>query len=569
MDQREQLLLRVREGAERLSQLAQHGLNVPVGQYLDTVSLNALCISFGLDPSDWRADDLERILIIRDGLYNLRNRLRDEGDEGEHSVEQLLSGLDRLYADLERALRALGADQLSEAQRHLARGREGPQIPTVQAATAVDVLKKEATELLTQTYVSHRRIEVNFIKIEKLNIELFKNAKLIIERLSASVFAIKLSLEQSVVLQGTFKLLTEGADRVLASLRDLVAQIGKAYGATKDFLTEWSSLAEKGGRFTKMVGQFLKAIFGEEPLPDRQIEMRLQTAHQGPALLCGYPTGAGMILLGGRDGLATLFDTASARVTDQRRISEDTINAACSFGEMTAFGTDGGLGMAATVGRRQSTVTAPYRERVMAVVYPGWGAKGSEGALVTGSREGSLRRWTMASRFSEQAHIQMKRSINRILVVDDNLIVASGSELLFVDEELDIKRRVRMEQPINDVVVVDEHTLAVCGLGTIATVNLAQGVFTRLVISSSDEKYTCLFPLGEHCICVGTETGKIIAIDLNSAAEIGAIDTGFTVRGVIGAGPHRFVAFGGSWNGKGKNLAVITWKSQELAMDRT
>jgi len=566
MDEHEKYLDRVREDAEQLARVAGQGVNAPLEKYLDTTSLNALCVSLSLDPKQWEVGDLERILVIRDGLYDLRNKLRDDGDDAEHSVEQLLSGMDRLYADLERAFRALGRHTLGEAQKHLARGREGPQVPASQASTAVEALKREATELLTQTYVSHQRIEVNFIKIENSNIELFKNAKLIIKRLSASVFAIRLSLEQSVVLQGTFRLLTEGADKVLAGLRALVEQVGKAYGATKDFLSDWSNLAEKGGRFTKMVGNFLKAIFGDEPLRDTRVEMRIQSFQNGPAWLCGYTAPNGMIVLGGKDGAVALLDAATARMTDQRRISDQTIYAAASLGDLSVFGTEEGVQMVPTVGRKALTLTSPYRERVSAVATPGWGAAGSEGAVVTGSREGSLRRWTMAARFSQEAHVQLRRGVNRLLPVDGDLVVASGSEVLFVDEALEVKRRLRMEQPINDMILCDAQTLAVCGPGTIATINLVQGIFTRLVISSSDEKYMCLLVLEGSIICVGTETGKVIAIDLNSGAEVGAVDVGFTVRGLVGAGAHRFVALGGSWGGKGKNLAAVTWEPKEDAL---
>src|SRR5271165_6764634 len=107
MDQREELLRRVRDDAEAISTLVSRGMNVPIENYIDKTSLDALCDSLKLEPDAWQVQDLERILIIRDGLYTFRNGLRDAGDEGEYSVEQLLSATDRLYADLERAMRAV------------------------------------------------------------------------------------------------------------------------------------------------------------------------------------------------------------------------------------------------------------------------------------------------------------------------------------------------------------------------------------------------------------------------------------------------------------------------------
>src|SRR5262245_57971681 len=111
MERREKLLARVKADAEHLAHVASRGANAPLDQYLDKTSLDALCVALSLEPEQWDVEDLERILVIRDGLYDLRNGLRDQGDGAEHSVEQVLSGLDRLYADFERALRELNKDK--------------------------------------------------------------------------------------------------------------------------------------------------------------------------------------------------------------------------------------------------------------------------------------------------------------------------------------------------------------------------------------------------------------------------------------------------------------------------
>jgi hypothetical protein len=81
MDQRAELLKRVREDVQAISSLASGRMNVPIEDYIDKTSLNALCDSLNLEPEAWRVEDLEKILIIRDGLYTLRNQLRDDGDE--------------------------------------------------------------------------------------------------------------------------------------------------------------------------------------------------------------------------------------------------------------------------------------------------------------------------------------------------------------------------------------------------------------------------------------------------------------------------------------------------------
>ena len=109
---------RVREDTADISQLLNSSSNVPLEQYIDRVNVVSLSDSLNLAPSDWQAEGLERILIIRDGLYDLRHKLRDAGDDAEHSVERLLSVLDRLYADLERALRALRPEELDSSKEN-------------------------------------------------------------------------------------------------------------------------------------------------------------------------------------------------------------------------------------------------------------------------------------------------------------------------------------------------------------------------------------------------------------------------------------------------------------------
>src|SRR5262249_28271560 len=147
-----------------------------------------------------------KILIIRDGLYTLRNQLRDKGDSGEFSVEQLLSGTDRLYADLERAMRVLNSSEVAKAQSEIAALQRTPQIDTHLVPSMVSDLRAEADELLTRAHITYQRVEVSLIRINtrdvNINVDILRNAKLVVQRMSATVFAIKLSLEQNVVFEG-------------------------------------------------------------------------------------------------------------------------------------------------------------------------------------------------------------------------------------------------------------------------------------------------------------------------------------------------------------------------------
>jgi hypothetical protein len=264
MDQREQLLERVRDSAEAMSALVSQG-NVPLENYIDKTDLNALCDSLQLEPDKFQVEDLEKILIIRDGLYAFRNELRDKGDDGEHSVERLISATDRLYADLERAMRALNASDVAKAQSEIAALQRTAQIDARLVPSHVNNLREEASELLTRTHVTYNRFEVNLIKIEHLNVnvDVLRNAKLVVQRMSATVFAIKLSLEQNVIYQGIFRFLSEGADKIVDELRKLAEQFQRSYKQANDFISDLSTLVEKGSRFTKHVAEFLQKLFGD------------------------------------------------------------------------------------------------------------------------------------------------------------------------------------------------------------------------------------------------------------------------------------------------------------------
>jgi hypothetical protein len=563
MDKREELLQRVADDAANIIQLTRHGLNFPIGQYLDEADLNALCDSMGLEPAQWGPEDLEKILILRDGLYDLRHSVRDKGDGAEHSVDQILAGLDRLYADLERALRELEKKELTEAQEHLARLRQGPRVSASGLQSPVQDLQQVATELLTQTHITQRTIEVNIFRVDQLNLSLdvLRNAKLNVQRLSASVFAIKLSLEQSVIFQGVFRFLNEGADKVLADLKNLAHQIQQTYTEAKDFLAQLSKLSETGGRFTRLVSTFLSQIFGDQPSAERTIELKQQTSLQSEALLCGVVVSEKLVMLGGRRGTCVLFDTTTTRAIDQKaRLGRDNINSLSYFNDgLVALGRDEGLDVVPAIGQRAIQHRAAYREQVAAVECIEWGAEGSAGAIVTGARDGNLRRWTMAANLSQEKSIKVGRQIQRLRSFGDEMLVAAGEELLLVSEDLEITRRIHLNFRINDFDIIDDDTLVVCGHGNVAHVNFAQGIFTRLLGASNNTEYTAIADLTQDCVCVGTEAGKLLAMDFNSGHELGVLDLGFHVRGLIPLG-KRILAFGGDWKTTGKSAAFVTWK---------
>ncbi|NOJ44726.1 PQQ-binding-like beta-propeller repeat protein [Bradyrhizobium archetypum] len=569
MDVRDQLFNRVREDAESIAQVTR-GLNFPLAPYLDQTDLNALCDAVSLEPDQWATDDLERILLLRDGLYDLRQNLRDKGDnpEAEHSVDQVLGGLDRLYADFDRALRELERSELVEAQSHLTRLREGPRVSSAALEGEVQDLRAVATEVLTQAQITQRSIEINIFRVDHLNVnlEFLKNAKLNVKRLSASVFNIKLSLEQNVIFQGIFRFLNDGADRVLAELAALGRQLQKVYAQSKDFLAELSKLSETGGRFTRLVSSFLTRVFGDQPTPEMAIDLKQQTALSSSPILCGTLVRDKLATLCGRDGTRLLLDTSTMRLVDQAK-SGDTINDAVVFEDWVAAGTTEGLELFPSIGRVVSE-RAPYRENVVAVAVMPWGAL-SEGEVITGSRDGTLRRWEKVANLSQVRSAKVSRHIQKLKPRGkEQLLVASREEVLLVDEDLEVLRRIPVNFMIKDMAVVDNDTLIVCGPGSVAHVNLGQGIYSRLIGATTTAEYAAVAVLADGTVCAGTEDGKLMALDFNSGEELGMVDLGFQVRGLITV-DRRILAYGGAWNnsGRGKSIAFVTWQKRALQVE--
>jgi hypothetical protein len=164
---------------------------------------------------------------------------------------------------------------------------------------------------------------------------------------------------------------------------------------------------------------------------------------------------------------------------------------------------------------------------------------------------------------SQEKNAKVGRQIQKLMAFGDELLVASREELLLVDEDLEVVRRIHLNFMIEDFDIVDDETLVVCGPGSVAHVNLAQGIYTRLIGATNNVAYTAVTALANGCVCVGTEDGKVVAMDFNSGQELGMVGLGFHIRGLIPLN-RRILAFGGAWNGPGRSIAFVTWQEREL-----
>ena len=567
MDPKAIILNRVRQDAEALS-VALKGSNAPIEKYIDVVDADALTDALGLPADHWKFDDLGRILIIRDGLYAARNMLRDQSEAGEHSVDQILAATDRLYADLERALRELGPNELPVAQSSLSEMQKGPNLESWRAKDATSALRTQANEVLVESHTTNTRIEVNLFRFDNINLELLRSAKLSVQRFSASVFAIKISLEQSIIFQGVFQFLHENADRILNDIRKTVDELKQAYQHTREVVSDLGRLADIGARFSRLVADFLRKAFidsSDQP-SDPIVKFVGLRNYDSEAISAFTQLNSKLFVGGGKYGVIYIADISAGKIYDQKlNARADVLSIAAIDDQRVAVGTAEGLDIIA-LNRALDTLKANVREPVAALTTTRWGGRGL--AVVTGSREGLLRRWSLAGGVTayrlagstRDIVARAGRGLVKVVTIDDLIVAASGQELLILDSNLDIKRRIGVQFTINDVAIRDKDSMLVCGLGSLAHVNLTGGTYSRLLASSSGQNYTAITCLSDRFFCAGTSAGRVTAVSFDSGVELGTIELNMEIRGLIQHEEHVLV-FGGNWKQKSRSCQIIRWSS--------
>lgn len=576
MDRKAQLFSRVKDSTENLSKLIDEGLNFPVGDYIDAEEVKALAISLSIGVEDWQPDDLEKILFVRDGLYELRHHLRDRNDTSEHSIDQVIALVDRVYVDLEFALRAFDNEKLKAAQSHIAVLQRGAHIEKAYARTSVSHVEQSAKELLVQTNTTYRKIEINIFKLENssINIDVLKKAKLQIQRLSASVFAIKLSLEQNTIFQGVFQFLNESADRVIEELKSVAETIKGAYEKTTSLVEDLKNIAEKGGRFTKQISNFLKSIFDDDQNNQQSfIKFRQKSVLSGPAALTSYSVDSDRIFLGCRNGHVLVFSNKQGRVIQKYRpVSEDIHSITQISDERIALGTEVGLDVfnSGSSERRNSVEHASAKEKVTAsALLP------DERTLITGSREGKIRKWSVATSIHASTrgfdHLRMHevragRNVKKIIIRQKELVIGSQNEIRILDYDLQTKRTIQTAIQTEDMLLLNDEALLICGSNQIAHINLDKGIYSRLLSAAPNKNYTCISMLTDKIICAGTSEGEVLALNLESNEEVGVWKVGFHIRSITCTSTHVFAA-GGAWHGEGNFAALLSWEKSDEPTD--
>ena len=133
-------------------------------------------------------------------------------------------------------------------------------------------------------------------------------------------------------LSGIYKFLTNGADKVVSELKELVTEIKRAYATATDFVSDIVNLAEKGGRFSRLVADMLGHAFGDDTGPaPRHVDFRVQKYQQSDAILSGLHADGANVLLGNKDGYLWTMDVDPGAVTEQERLANAGITSIAKF----------------------------------------------------------------------------------------------------------------------------------------------------------------------------------------------------------------------------------------------
>jgi hypothetical protein len=431
----------------------------------------------------------------------------------------------------------------------------------------VSELKDDVNELLTRTHITYQSFEVHLMRVN--DAEVLRTAKLVVQRMSATAFAIKLSLEQNVVYQGIFRFLQEGADKIVGELRMLAERFKRAYKDEQEFTEDLSLLVDKGSKLSRDIAKLLRQVFSDEPIEQKQIRLKARNASIGEPMACAARLGENKVILGGRDGWIHALDVQTGVVSDRHRITARTINSLARSPMAVVAGNEGGLETINPTTLVSLSRDAVYQENVSAVAVPPWG-------VVSGTRDGIIRRWILDRatlvRYGAES-LKLGRTIQRMAVFGEEVVVAAGQNLVFINDDFEIDRKIPIDFPIIDMCPMDHTSMVICGEGALAQVKLTAGKYTKYIAASESLKYTCVVGIDSKTFCVGNDDGVIAVFDVDSEAEIGRAEVPFPLRGMLRAS-SKLVAYGGTWQGKSqKTIAVLDWeeiihRSKEFGSDR-
>ncbi|MDE3761566.1 hypothetical protein I7G60_26530 [Sinorhizobium meliloti] len=557
-------LNRVQTSAENLAAQLRQKSNAPLDLYVDTVAMQAITHAMSIEPMSVTRDDLARIHIIRDSLHDALQKAQDGQDEHGHSIEQLLNSISRLYVDVERLVQH--NDRAIAEAKEVVDSLAATSRAIVQPAITQEV-SEQANSIITSVNITQRTINLNILNFDGNTINLVREFKMNIKRLSASVFAIRLNFDMGVVFEGTIRFLNDGVDKIIADIIKFSEFISEKYQKVEDLIDAISPIIDKGTRFVKFIGNVIKDIFNGDDEDNKTVAFSLQSKAASPAVTCASVGSDGDVLFAGRRGMSGTYTKRTGQFLRLPAPSQDDIHSVSLLPRGLGYvaGTPEGLLWMQGVDRNRGTVRSSFSERISAVQVMDWGGAGA--AIVSGSKSGHVRRWTLSGGLSAHRNgtrissEKFGKCVHTITKWSDKIVVAVDEKVLVLDEHLEIQSEVPVDRPIRAMCTFSNDSVVIVGTGLLAEVNLTRGAYNRMLTVSPSTEYVAVQPLAERIAVVGTANGTVRAIDINSGTEIGELQSDLALRGLAVTGNIVF-AYGGPWRTDGTSILRILWKEQ-------
>lgn len=566
MSGHEKLLKRVRESAENLGQLLGSSSNIPLEQYVDFTDARGLHDALGIEVDQVTFEDLERIILIRDGLYAVIENTNDLEEDAEHSIEQLSNALSRLYVDLEALLKSKNA-MVDNAKVMVAEQSETREIQISKDGNIAQNIINVSNEVINNVTISQRTIQINILN--GVSIDTLRNLKVRIQRLSASAFAVKVHLNAKVIYEGTIKFLTAGADKVLSDIRAIAEAMKASFTSATDLVKSLEPVIAAGTRFVKVVGSLITGALDDEPV-QKEVTFKIARILQSRGLICSTPLADGGVAIGGRSSILVTVEP-SGKATPQVIEGNQTILAISELApERYALGTPDGFQIWSPSHTGFRGERSSFNEKVVAVSRRQ--RRKSVETIVSATSDGGIRRWWTPAEGLDQVRDsdmvprdvvnRVGRSIQALETRGNQVLVATSNRIVVLDQDFDMDRDIDLGQRINAMCVLSEHEVVAVGEGLVAVVDFSVGIFSRVLSVPAFVEYSSVVKLGDGLIAVATSTGILRSINLKSGGETGEIDLSMPVRGLAVAG--RFlVAYGGDWNKPSKSLCLVSWEESE------
>ncbi|RUV19987.1 MULTISPECIES: hypothetical protein [unclassified Mesorhizobium] len=565
MDDEDRLLKRLQESAEDLGRQLSGKSNFPIEDFLDVVELEGLRDTFGIDPKAFTADDMTRILMVQGPLYALVEQVNELDAEGKHSIEQILHVLNRMYVNAQAHLNAKSAIQQVAMQALEAQEHTRP-IPINPEGPIGQTIVNASTEVINNVHVTNNQINISLLN--GWDVDVLKNLRVQIRRLSASAFAVNVKVNTKVMFEGTIQFLSTTADRVLSDLRDMAASLKESFGSAEAIVKSLDKVIQSGTKFVRLVGSLIQDALGDAG-DHKEIKLSLRNANNAKTITAGYTLADGKGVLCGRSGVIYTI-TPNGQVTTGTADGVGIVNGVAELqdGRLVLATSDG---MSAWTPRFQGGGTEHSRLRTKLVAVAAQHFQGAE-TVVAANSYGDLDRWWFPGGrpdiFGDQGPTlpgQKNRHgrVISLLVMGERTVVAREHAIMVVDGDLEREREVPFNQSINAICRLNETEVVIVGDGLVAVVD-THGLPVRLLPTPVHASYISVVVLAEHLIAVCDAKGRVVAVDLKSGAELGEIDVQMESRGLITVGKF-LVAYGGAWNAQSRAMAFILWEERIAA----